>query len=67
MPVIVTNRIPVNDAYKIDFEERFKERIGLVDSSPGFIRNEVHRPAPMRYDRDSGQWAPDPTKSDITK
>ncbi|MGC6416647.1 MAG: antibiotic biosynthesis monooxygenase family protein [Bradymonadia bacterium] len=63
MAVIVTNRIPVNDAYKIDFEDRFKKRIGLVDSSPGFIRNEVHRPAPMHYDRASGEWAPDPAKS----
>jgi len=41
---IVMNRIPVNREYREDFEERFKSRQGLVDQSPGFIRNLVLRP-----------------------
>ena len=60
MTVIVTNRIPVHEAHAIDFEERFKQRVHLVDQSPGFIRNEVHRPRPVRFDRDAGEWLPDP-------
>lgn len=41
---IVMNRIPVNKEYQDDFEERFRQRQGLVDQSPGFIRNLVLRP-----------------------
>ena len=41
---IVMNRIPVIRDYQQDFEERFKRRQGLVDKSPGFIRNLVLRP-----------------------
>ena len=41
---IVMNRIPVNKEFVDDFEERFKKRLGSVDSSPGFIRNFVLRP-----------------------
>ena len=59
MTVIVTNRIPVSEGHTIDFEERFKRRVHLVDQSPGFIRNEVHRPRPVRYDRTRGEWLPD--------
>ena len=52
MPIIcVTNRIPVSEGFEIDFEDRFKKRVHLVDQSPGFIRNEVHRPRPMRFDK----------------
>lgn len=58
--VIVTNRLSVNEAYTIDFEERFKERLHLVDQSPGFIRNEVHRPQPMRFDHESGKMVSQP-------
>jgi heme oxygenase (mycobilin-producing) len=58
MTVIVTNRIPVAEGHNIDFEERFRRRVHLVDQSPGFIRNEVHRPRPMRFDRDTGEWTP---------
>jgi heme-degrading monooxygenase HmoA len=45
--VVVTNRIPVSKGHEIDFEDRFKRRVHLVDRSPGFIRNEVHRPRPV--------------------
>jgi heme-degrading monooxygenase HmoA len=60
MTVIVTNRIPVSEGHQIDFETRFRTRAHLVDQSPGFIRNEVHRPRPMRFDHEAGDWAPDP-------
>ena len=62
MTVVITNRIPVNAAYAIDFEDRFRKRVHLVDQSPGFIRNEVHRPRPMRFDRETGEWLPNPEK-----
>ena len=59
MTVVVTNRIPVTEGYTIDFEDRFKRRIGLIDHSPGFLRNEVHRPRPMKFSRETGQWQED--------
>jgi heme-degrading monooxygenase HmoA len=58
--IVVTNRIPVAQGHEIDFEDRFRNRVHLVDRSPGFIRNEVHRPKPMRFDRESSAWVPDP-------
>ena len=58
--VVVTNRIPVSQGHEIDFEDRFKKRVHLVDRSPGFIRNEVHRPRPVKFDRDSGRFLDDP-------
>ncbi|MEO1338094.1 MAG: antibiotic biosynthesis monooxygenase [Myxococcota bacterium] len=57
--IVVTNRIPVAKGHEIDFEDRFRNRVHLVDSHPGFIRNEVHRPQPMKMDRSSGRWVPD--------
>ena len=62
MTIVVTNRIPVADGHAIDFEDRFRRRVHLVDQSPGFIRNEVHRPRPMTFDRETGQWHPDDEK-----
>ena len=47
---VVMNRIPVNKPFVEDIEERFKKRLGSVDSSPGFVRNFVLRP-----DEDSGE------------
>jgi heme oxygenase (mycobilin-producing) len=32
-----------------------------VDQAPGFVRNEVHRPRPMKFDHDSGGFVPDPS------
>ncbi len=60
--VVVTNRIPVTAGHEIDFEERFRKRAHLIDRSPGFIRNEVHRPRPMKLDHQTGTWSADPTK-----
>lgn len=42
---IVMNRIPVHPEYAEQFEERFRNRAHLVDGMPGFIRNEVLKPA----------------------
>ena len=66
--VVVTNRIPVAKGHEIDFEDRFKRRVHLVDRHPGFIRNEVHRPRPMKLDHEHGTWSDDPdgvTKGNI--
>jgi len=38
------NRIDVNEDHQGDFAERFRSRAGLVDGSPGFVRNMVLRP-----------------------
>jgi heme-degrading monooxygenase HmoA len=59
--VVVTNCIPVAEGHEPDFEERFRNRVHLVDQAPGFIRNEVHRPRPMRFDHESGRWVEDPS------
>jgi len=58
--IVVTNRIPVSEGYEIDFEDRFRKRVHLVDQSPGFIRNEVHRPRPVKFDHESGGFKPNP-------
>ena len=42
--IVVVNRIHVKEEYWEEFETRFKNRAGLVDSSPGFIRNLILRP-----------------------
>jgi heme-degrading monooxygenase HmoA len=58
--IVVTNRIPVAEGHEIDFEDRFKKRVHLVDQAAGFIRNEVHRPKPLKLDHASGSFVPDP-------
>jgi len=60
--IVVTNRIPVAKGHEIDFEDRFKKRVHLVDQAPGFVRNEVHRPRPMKLDHAAGSWAEDDDK-----
>ena len=57
--IVVTNRIPVANGHEIDFEDRFRNRVHLVDQSPGFIRNEVHRPRPVRFDHEAGGFVDD--------
>ncbi|MCC7494392.1 MAG: antibiotic biosynthesis monooxygenase [Fimbriimonadaceae bacterium] len=44
--IVVANRILVAPGYEEAFEERFRRRAGLVDASPGFLRNLVLRPVP---------------------
>lgn len=58
--IVVTNRIPVAKGHEIDFEDRFRNRAHLIDQAPGFIRNEVHRPKPMKFDHESGGFVADP-------
>lgn len=60
--IVVTNRIPVNEAYRIDFEDRFRRRVHLVDRAPGFVRNEVHRPRPVKFDHTAGGFVDDPSQ-----
>ena len=60
--IVVTNRIPIAQGHEADFEDRFRRRVHLVDQSPGFVRHEVHRPKPMKMDRERGGWVPDPDK-----
>ncbi|MFQ5488945.1 MAG: antibiotic biosynthesis monooxygenase family protein [Gammaproteobacteria bacterium] len=47
---VVMNRIPVSKAFWEDFEENFRNRQGLVDQSPGFVRNLILRPAESSSD-----------------
>ncbi len=41
---VTMNRFTINPDHWDDFEERFRQRAGLVDNEPGFIRNAVLRP-----------------------
>jgi heme-degrading monooxygenase HmoA len=38
------NRFTIDPNYWSDFETRFKQRSGLIDGEPGFIRNAILRP-----------------------
>ncbi|HSH43046.1 MAG TPA: antibiotic biosynthesis monooxygenase family protein [Arenicellales bacterium] len=42
---VVSNRVPVAPAWREEFERRFRRRAGQIDSQPGFVRMEIHRPA----------------------
>jgi heme oxygenase (mycobilin-producing) len=42
--ITVANRIYVSPEFGAAFEERFRDRAGLVDRMPGFISNMVLRP-----------------------
>jgi heme-degrading monooxygenase HmoA len=42
--ITVANRIYVNSEFAEAFEQRFRERAGLVDGMPGFVSNQVLRP-----------------------
>ena len=60
--IVVTNRMSVSEGHETDFEDRFRKRVHLVDQSPGFIRNEVHRPRPMKFDHEKGGFVDDPSQ-----
>lgn len=47
--IVVMNRIPVASGFEAEFEERFRNRAGLIDREPGFIRNEILRPIEGEY------------------
>ena len=55
--IVVTNCLSVAQGKEIDFEDRFRRRAHLVDRAPGFIRNEVQRPAPRAFDHATGTWS----------
>jgi heme-degrading monooxygenase HmoA len=57
--IVVTNRIPVSPGWEEKFEDRFRNRVHLVDQSPGFVRNEVHRPRPMKFSHEDGGFVTD--------
>ena len=42
--ITVANRMHVNSQYAEQFEQRFRDRAGLVDQMPGFLSNYVLRP-----------------------
>ncbi len=42
--ITVANRIYVTPEYAHAFEERFRNRAGLVDNMPGFLSNQILRP-----------------------
>ena len=42
--IVVANRIPVAEGFEEDFLERFRNRVGLIDDFPGFLRNMVLTP-----------------------
>ena len=52
--IVITNRIPVAIGQESAFEERFAARAGKVEGAPGFVRNEIVRPVPMRRDPERG-------------
>ena len=41
---VITNRVPVAEAYRDEFEKRFRNRAGQIDQQDGFLRMEVLRP-----------------------
>ncbi len=41
---VTMNRFTIAPEHWDDFEERFRQRAGLIDQEPGFIRNVVLRP-----------------------
>jgi heme-degrading monooxygenase HmoA len=42
--IVVSNRIPVAAGHEAAFEERFRDRAGLVERHQGFVRMEILRP-----------------------
>lgn len=42
--ITVANRIYVAKEYAEAFEQRFRDRAGLVDQMPGFVSNQILRP-----------------------
>ncbi len=48
---VTMNRFTIHPEHWNDFENRFKQRAGLVDNEPGFIRNTVLRPAENSSDQ----------------
>ena len=45
--IVVSNRVPVAKGHEAEFAERFRNRVGLVERHPGFVRLEILRPEPL--------------------
>ena len=43
--IVVQNRIPIAKGWEAEFEKRFTNRAWALSKLPGFVRNEVLRPA----------------------
>lgn len=41
---VVSNRVQVATDWREEFEARFRRRAGQIDTQPGFVRMEIHRP-----------------------
>lgn len=50
--IIVANRMPISEGYEDDFLGRFRNRAGLVDDTPGFVRNLVMEPLSHPHEAD---------------
>lgn len=42
--IVVSNRVPVAKGHEAEFAARFRNRAGLVEHHPGFVRLEILRP-----------------------
>jgi heme oxygenase (mycobilin-producing) len=57
--IVVTSRFAVAEGQESAFEERLRQGVHLLERPPGLIRNEVHRPYSMRFERALGQFVPE--------
>lgn len=61
--IVVTTRFAVAEGRESDFEERLRQGVQLLERQPGLIRNEVHRPCALRFERAIGQFVPEGKRS----
>ncbi len=54
--IVVTTRFSVRPEEQSDFEQRLRDGVQLLQSPPGLIRNEVHRPCAVRFEQGRGQF-----------
>jgi heme-degrading monooxygenase HmoA len=59
---VVTNRIPVAPGQEEAFEDRFRNRAHLIDSAPGFVKNQILRPVQRRFNHTTGAWEESPER-----
>jgi heme-degrading monooxygenase HmoA len=56
--IVVTSRFAVAEGEESDFEQRLRAGVQLLERPPGLIRNEVHRPCGLRFERKLQQFVP---------
>lgn len=56
--IVVTSRFAVAEGQESEFEERLRQGVQWLERPPGLLRNEVHRPYAMRFERALGQFVP---------